>query len=268
MSTLRDRLARATADALPPPSSEPSTVIPYDCIRDFLEGHRVVQLSKMSTRDLHSAILYVDRNLQAPSSTKEVATDAMQPSAKRPYDCMECNAGYLFLDAHSGHYVCGSCGVVPHRGSINVEREWIDDVPDDQLAPRHKRTKYIPGVPKWMVDKLSSNPRLAYERSTHSEMETMNGYVNLSPDMLDAAHRNFLRWTDNGYNRDVKMAACMFHTILRSQFLSDAEVRGMVRQRRSIPQVEDPTPKPAFPCRCGVLHHSKKAARFHSCRKG
>jgi len=228
----------------------------------------MVQLFRMSTRDLHSALLYVDRNLKVLSVEEGGEETPTQPLIKRAYDCTECNYGYLMLDAHNGHYVCGNCGVVPHHRTINVDREWIDDVKGEQLAPRHKRTKYIPGVPKWMVDKLSSNPRMAYERSTLSEMENMNGYMSLSPDMLHKAHRNFLRWKENGYNRDVKMAACMFHTILRSQFLSDAEVRGMVRQRRSIPQVEDPTPKPTFPCRCGLMHYSKKAARFHSCRNG
>lgn len=247
-----------------PQPSKQLAVIPYDCIRDLLEEHCMVQLFGISTRDLHSALLYVDRNFNAPSEEEA----SIQALPKRPYDCTECNAGYFFLDAHNGCYVCGNCGVIPHRSSINVEREWIDDVPEEQLAPRHKRTKYIPGVPKWMVDKLSTNSRMAYERSTLSEMENMNGYMNLSPDMLRAAHRNFLRWTENGYNRDVKMAACMFHTILQSQFLSGAEVREMLRQRRSIPQVEDPTPRPTFPCRCGVLHYSKKAARYHSCRHG
>jgi hypothetical protein len=265
MSTLRDRLTRAALDAVSSQPSQQSTVIPYDCIRDFLEDHRMVKLFRMSTRDLHSALLYVDRNLKQQPAEDETPT---RTPGKRPYDCTECNAGFLLLDAHNGYYVCGNCGVIPHHGSINIEREWIDDVTDDQLAPRRKRTKYIPGVPKWMVDKMSSNPRMAYERCTHSEMETMNGYLNLSSDMLHAAHRNFLRWTENGYNRDVKMAACMFHAILRNQFLSDAEVRGMVRQRKSIPQVEDPTPNPTFPCRCGMLHYSKKSARFHSCRHG
>jgi hypothetical protein len=263
MSTLRDRLARASvgdAAAAPQPSR---TVIPYDCIRDFLEEHRMVQLFGMSTRDLHSALLYVDRNFKAP---EEEAAAATSPPPRRPYDCTECNAGYFLVDEHNGHYVCEGCGAVPHYGSINVEREWVDDVTEKQLAPRHTRTRYIPGVSKWMIDKLSSNPRMAYERSTLSEMENMNGYMHLSPDRLHAAHRNFLRWTENGYSRDVKMAACMFHTILHSQFLTDAEVRGMVRKRKSIPQVEDPTPEPTFPCRCGVMHHSKKAARFHSCR--
>lgn len=266
MSTLRDRLARASTGAESSPPPQQSTVIPYDCIRDFLEEHRMVQLFRLSTRDLHSAILYVDRNLK-PQPAAEVETPTQTP-AKRPYDCTECNAGHFLLDAHNGYYVCSNCGVIPHHGSINVEREWIDEVTEAQLAPRHKRTKYIPGVPRWMVDKMSSNPRMAYERSTLSEMENMNGYMNLSPDVLHATHRNFLRWTENGYNRDVKMAACMFHAILQPQFLSDAEVRGMVRQRKSIPQVEDPTPDPTFPCRCGMLHYSKKAARFHSCRNG
>lgn len=266
MSTLRDRLKRASTDTVPPTQPlQQSTVIPYDCIRDFLEEHPVVQLFGMSTRDVHSALLYVDRNLKPQVAEDETPTPA---PVKRPYDCTECNAGFLVLDAHNGYHVCSNCGVIPHRGSINVEREWIDDVREDQLAPRHKRTKYIPGVPKWMVDKMASNPRMAYERSTLSEMENMNGYMNLSPDVVHAAHQNFLRWTENGYNRDVKMAACMFHVILQGQFLSDVEVRGMVRQRKSIPQVVDPAPDPTFPCRCGVLHYSRKAARFHSCRNG
>ena len=267
MSTLRERLKRVAEDAVTPHPSQQSTLIPYDCIRDFLEEHRVVQLFAMSTRDLHSALLYVDSHYKALSEETEDETTT-QAFPKRAYDCTECSAGYLFVDAHNGCYVCGNCGVIPHRSSINVEREWVDDVPDRHLAPRHKRTRYIPGVPKWMVDKLSSDPRMAYEHSTFSEMENMNGYMNLSSDMLHTAHRNFLRWTENGYNRDVKMAACMFHTILQSQFLSDTQVRGMVRQRRSIPQVEDPTPKPTFPCRCGTLQYSRKAARYHACRHG
>jgi hypothetical protein len=147
-----------------------------------------------------------------------------------------------------------------------VDREWIDDVRDYHSVPYHKRVKYIPGVPKWVVDKMAYNPRCAYERETMSEMENMNGYMNLSPHLLRYAHHNFLRWTDNGYSREVKMTACMFHITLRSQFLSESDVRGMVRQRRRIPQVEDPTPQAMFPCQCGIRHHSKKEARFHSCR--
>ena len=239
-------------------------MIPYDCIRDFLEEHRMIKQFQIPTRDVHSALLYVERNLKSPDAEEPISSPTL--NKKRSYDCTECHAGFFLLDARNGCYVCSNCGVVPHNGSVNVEREWFDGVTEDQLAPRHKRTKYIPGVSKWMVDKLSSNPRMAYERSTRSEMEHMNGYMNLPSDTLHAAHRNFMRWTENGYIRDVKLAACMFHAILCSQFLSDVEVRRMVRQRKSIPQVEDPAPKPTFPCRCGTLHHSKKEARFHSCR--
>lgn len=255
-SSLRDRLQRATAPASP---SAPASVIPFDCIRDYLEEHRMVELFRLSVRDVHSALLYVERHF-APEAEEEV------PVATRPPDCAECGKGYLRLDAHHGHYVCDTCGLVPHHGSLNVEREWIDHVRDEDLAPRHKRTRYVPGVSRWMVDRLSANPRRAYEREAFAEMENMNAYLHLSPDVLHTAYRNFLRWTENGYNRDVKMAACMFHTILRAQFLNDTDVRDMMRRRQSVPRVTDPTPAPTFPCRCGKLHYTKKAARFHSCR--
>mgnify|MGYP006079745313 CR=1 FL=1 len=264
MSALRNRLDRATTKVVSDCSLPQSSVIPYDCIREYLSSHRMVQLFMISTRDLHSALLYVERNFKQEQTPRDDTYDAV--STARSYDCTECNAGNLCLDTHNGHYVCDNCGIVPHHGTLNVEREWIDGVTDEQLAPRHKRMRYIPGVPKWMTDKLSSNPRRAYECSTMGEMENMNGYMNLTPEMLYDAHCNFLLWTENGYNRDVKMAACMFQKILHSQFLSDADVRCMMRNRMSIPQVADPTPNPSFPCRCGVLHHSKKAARFHSCR--
>ena len=262
--SLSDRLKRATSSASITSVSSDATVIPYDCIRDYLEDHEMLRLFRISSRELHSALLYVERHLVSNETKDE--TPPPSSCADRPYDCTECEKGYLYLDAHRGHRVCGSCGFVPNRAPENVEREWIHAVRDEDLPPRHKRAKFVPGVPKWMVDRLSANPRGAYERETMEEMENMNGYMNLSVDMIRAAHRTFLSWTDNGYSRDVKMAACMFHSILHSQFLSGSEVRGMVKQRRRIPQVTDPTPQPTFPCECGVLHYSKKEARYHSCR--
>ena len=270
MTDLRSRLARATTtdsttnDADTNDANE-SMVVPYDCIRDYLEGQRVVQLSKVCSRDLHSAILYVERKLRHPAV---VETEDPPPPTLVPPECVECNKGYYLVDAVNGNHVCSHCGVVPNRASLNITREWIDGVRDEDLAPRSKRSRHVPGVPEWMVKKNSANPRAAYEQRALEDLENMNGYMHVNPDVVRLAHQNFLRWTENGYSREVKMLACLFHPILRSQFLTETDVRSMVRVRSSIPQVEDPIPKPTFPCRCGMLHHTKKGARYHSCRHG
>ena len=270
MSGLRDRLKRATERATECAFTEgDAVVVPYDCIRDYLEDHSLVQLMGLSTRDLHSALLHVER-INGGNHDATGAPESDSAPSKRPYDCPECSAGYLLLHAHEGHYACENCGVIPHRGTINVEREWIDGVcASDLSVQRRRRVRGVPGVPRWMVDRCSSgtdSSRGAYERASLADMENLNGYMNLSPDLLHAAHRSFLRWMENGYTRELKMVACMFHVVLRPQFLPDAQVRDMVRKRRRVPQVEDPTPKPEFACRCGEMHHTKKEARFHACR--
>lgn len=278
MTDLRSRLARATAtndthvdtstSSVTLPSN--STVVPYDCIRDYLENQRLVVLSNVCSRDLHSAILYVERKLRHPvrETEEEEEEETTGPAMRRPYDCTDCCRGYYLLDAVNGNNVCSHCGFVSNRASLNVTREWIDGVRNDELAPPSKRTKHVPGVPIWMVKKNSANPRAAYEQRTREDLEHLNGYLNVNPNVLHMAHQNFLRWTDNGYSREVKMLACLYHPILRSQFLTETAVRDMVRVRANIPQVQDPTPQPTFLCRCGMRHHTKKAARYHSCRHG
>lgn len=267
MSDLRSRLSRATSTETAPneqasaDSQNTCMVIPYDCIRDYLEEQRVVQLSKVCSRDLHSAIVYVERRLR-----RGVTEPTPDVEVRRQYQCFECNKGYYVLDAVNGHYVCEQCGVIPNRSSVNVTREWIDGVND--IAPPSKRAKHVSGVPDWMVKKNSANPRRVYEQRALEYLQQLNGYMNVNSDVLNLAHQNFLRWTENGYSREVKMLACLFHPILRSQFITETNVRSMVRARASIPQVDDPVPKPTFPCRCGMLHHTKKGARYHSCRHG
>ena len=243
-------------------------VVPYDCIRDYLENQRLVILSHVCSRDLHSAILYVERKLRPPTRHTEEEEETAVPVVRRPYDCTECRKGYYLVDTANGNYVCSYCGVVPNQASLNITREWIDGVKDEDLPPPGKRAKRVPGVPDWMVKKNSANPRAAYEQRTREDLENLNGYLHVNPDVLHLAHQNFLRWTENGYSREVKMLACLYHPILRSQFLTETKVRGMVRVRANIPQVQDPTPQPTFPCRCGMMHHTKKAARYHSCRHG
>lgn len=279
MSNLQARLERATAVQVPVKDDAPSCV-PYDCIRDYLETHQLVSFFGISSRDLHAALLHVERYTKRDLEEQDTPTPS---PVKRPFDCTECKSGYIALDAREGIHVCCNCGVVPHHGTVNVEREWFNEVNDCDLAPQHLRTRYIPGVPKWMVDKHVSDPRSAYERAVKEDMENMNGYMNLTPDSVALAHRTFLRWTENGYSRDVKMAACMFHVTLQFQFMSNTSLRNVVNDKKMtgkqtidalckrdetvrIPQVVDPTPKPAFPCRCGVLHYTMKTARYHTCR--
>lgn len=263
MTDLRSRLERATVKGNVASPTSDSTVIPYDCIRDYLEDQDLVIISRVCSRDLHSAILYIERKLCHPVQDTE---ETVHPTVRRPYDCTECAMGYYLIDSVNGHYVCSNCGVVPNQASLNITREWIDRVRDEDLAPPSKRTKHVPGVPDWMVNKNSANPHAGYGIRAREALEHLNGYLNVNPDMLQLAHQNFLRWTENGYSREVKMLACLYHPILRSQFLTETTVRDMVRFRASIPQVQDPIPQPTFPCRCGMLHHTKKDARYHSCR--
>lgn len=254
MTTLNARFQRAIEDN---PTPRPTfDIIPYDCIRDYLQSHSLVNAFNIGTRDLHSAIIYVERHLQPLPEHHNTPSSAPVPT------CSECHIGYMEIDAHNGSLVCSNCGLVPTRGSINIEREWVSEAPQ----PRGKRPRGIPGVPKWMSDQLMHDSRDAYNKETMDYLEHLNAYVGFTPDMLDRVHKTFLSWTDNGYCRNVKMAACMMHSVLKDQFLNEHVVREKVRKRSHIPAVHDPCPQPTFACPiCGSLHYSKKEARFH-CR--
>jgi len=255
MSSLNERFQRVVENTTPSPRAT-FDIIPYDCVREYLQSHSLVKTFNISIRDLHSAIIYVERHLQTSCSSSN-----NKPSGAVP-TCSECSSGHMEIDHHNGCMVCSNCGLVSTRGSINIEREWDSAVP----IPRGKRPRGIPGVPKWMYNQLMHDPRRAYMSETMDYLQHLNAYMGFTQDMLECVHTTFLSWTDNGYCRNVKMAACMMHVVLKTQFLDENHVREKVRKRSHLPSVQDPCPQPTFACpKCGSMHHSKKEARFH-CR--
>jgi hypothetical protein len=257
MSALQRRLVVAQQQSVRPDTD--AVALPFDCICAYLDAHPLV--AALSTaKEVHSALVRLERERRRAADD---APDTPAP-ATRPYDCVECDAGYVFLDAQGGVHVCEACGAVQTHSCINVTPEWMAPVTDADLAPRHRRRHYVPGVPQWMMRRHDGG--FASKRESMDLMHTLNAHVQLCDDDLERVHQRFRKWNDNGYTRETKMVACMIHPLLRDQFIDERELRTCLRTHRGLPEVVDPTPRPTFPCVvCKTLQHTAQSARFH-CR--
>ena len=106
-------------------------MVPYDCIREYLETHPMIQSLGVSARDVHSALTVLADTF--------VVTEPEPPPSARPEKrvrCTDCSSVNVILDEHEGVNVCDDCGVVQTRRSINVVHEYVAPVAEAQLAPR------------------------------------------------------------------------------------------------------------------------------------
>lgn len=247
MASLAQRLGAATRSVQGAPAA---SVLPYECVRDYLEAHPLVAHRPVDARAVHAALVALDARAQAP---------VQGPAPRRAADCVECGAGYVVLDAAGGQHVCSACGLVQTRRTGNVAPEYVAPAP---FVPRKRaRDDGADALPGYLFLRARDPEYVALD-----ELTELNAWVHLPDDDVRACARTFTAWEGSGHTRLAKMVACLLHPLLRAQFPSESDVRARVRQRASLPCVADPTPSPTFPCaRCGALHYSKKEARFH-CR--
>ena len=233
-------------------------ILPYDCVREYLEAHPLVHALAVSPREVHAALVHLEERCTERSEEEEIL-----PRGERPPSggCAECG-GYLLLDEHEGQHVCALCGVVPTRGTINVTPEYRAPAPE----PTRKRPRTVPGVPWWMLAGMRADAATTALRRAREDLEQYNLYAGHAPADLEDCARVFVTWSGAAHRRDARLVACLLHPLVRAQFLRAADVRASLRQGRALATIVDPTPAPRFPCgTCGTALHSMRDARFH-CR--
>ena len=302
MGRLADRCRRASTEAAPVTTG--GRMLPFSCCRDFLTSHLLVTTFRLSATEVHDAIVQLDIFLHTrdtPSLPTSLGEDE-DFSQNNPDDiwgvfeqangrvgcaqqlCIECSSTSLFLDHVNAYMVCGECGMVQTRGTINVIPEFVKAVDD---LPR-KRRRGIQGVPNWMVQQLACAGDDDRPATYMDDLEHMNASVNLVTDDLHMCERWLQRWSSSYLSRDLRVAAALLYPALRGRFLKEDEVRRCVRtvvqhagteerDGRIVPSWRmtggtlsmcptDMAPQPTHPCPdCGVLQHCRKSARYH-CR--
>ena len=256
---LAARLKRSTAlQAAPSAATTTATgvIIPIEGIRAYLETHPLIHMTDVTVPELQAAFEYLEADADDATGAPP------SPQRRRPYDCTECGAGYVELDARNGQRVCTECGLVQGHYSITTEVPWVPA--DSATGPGYSRVRGV----EWSV-------RRAHRAAGHTdarlwdELQHMNHYTNHSDDTLQRMFRRLKAWkAERRQTPDaVRIVALLLHPLMRSQFMKEADFRNRVQARLGPGVVSDPTPPAQFRCdACGASLHRRKDARYH-CRK-
>lgn len=311
MGRIGDRCRTAVATPAPDVTRvSRGRILPFSCCREFLETHPIVSVMRISAPDIHKAILHLDAHvtrttLAATETTRHPQPDAgsvaddddddavwdifdrTDSRAKTSSRCFECHTGYIFTDEHNGYDVCGSCGLVQTRRTVNISPEYVKGVTD----PPRNRAHGIRGVPKWLVKRVECAGDDRRVEFYMDDLEHMNQYTHLGTDEMKQCERWLQEWAGGHFGREVRLAAAVLYPTLMGVFMTQEDARRRVRTVVQRIQTEDcagqtrPTwsmggmhmdvcprdvvPEPTFACAdCGARQHSRKAARYHCSHAG
>lgn len=250
MASLRSRLLRSS-EAVQPAQE---LLFPLASVRGFLESHPVLLGLDLSVGEVHTAILEVHKRCQGRSDG-----DASQP-VNVPC-CVECGSRQIVVDAREGNHVCEQCGLVQHRGSINVTMEYT--LPADVSKGSRRKQTLLRNVPSWRIHQSLTNDRRDQRSKSWSELEHYNAHVHLAEDDLVRMDRLLCGWSGGGHTRNARVAAVLLYLPLLASLPSEETVRAQVRMGSSLPMVETVEPTALYECAtCGKACHTKKDARF------
>ena len=251
--SLKERLLKsASASATSSAPSSGGVLFPLASVKDFLKQHAIVRALQVCEKEVHSAVLEAHKRFLTRESDTHVS---YPPSVSR---CPECMVGFIVIDTREAIRVCDSCGIVQHRGTLNIAPEFT--IPPDV---KHSSTVQIKGVPSWMLQ-ASLTDDSAYRNSKHwSELQHFNTYANLSMDDLTLMDSILKEWSGGGFSSHVRIAAALLYLPLKEKFPSEDAIRKHVQRGEGIPVVKDIVPKAEFSCiTCGKECYTKKDARF------
>lgn len=233
-------------------------ILPYDCCSEYLESHPMIQAYRLSSRDIHSALVHIDKLV-----TKSITTTPDDSVSSYVERCIECS-GIMELSARDGHMVCSECGLIPHNHSINVVREYDAPVKNDDPV-KQRGPRGVRGVPTWMVQKNACS-----SDHVHSYMDDLahyNHYTGLSTDTLTDCNTLLTRWTGGHFSREQRIVTALIYHVIQSQILEETDVRSCIRRGGSLRSIVDQRPPATFPCsKCGTMEYSRRAAAYH-CKK-
>ena len=87
-----------------------SLFLPYSCVKDFIETHPVVTMSKVSPSKVHAAMLQVLEIEATEQAQQQKSCERKGVDAKEEYRCKSCNNRDYEINAREADIVCRSCG--------------------------------------------------------------------------------------------------------------------------------------------------------------
>lgn len=212
-------------------------LLPFDCVRDFLEDHPAVVLSASNPKSVHA--LMVSMISTEPTSAVE------EPPHRNTFQCAHCKGTKYEIDEREGHIVCPHCGV--------CER-WINPDNAAYFAERGHQTH---------IEDVESDNRLRNELQHWSDMPGTR--LKRSEDELDLALAR-AELLARAPVTERCIAALLLPDILAQIDLSDVAQR--VEKGLPLPSVVPRVATTRFACiRCGVGTHTLREARHHGCAK-
>jgi predicted RNA-binding Zn-ribbon protein involved in translation (DUF1610 family) len=258
---LLSRLHAATSSVERNDADKP--LLPYDTVRDLLEGHPLVDATRVDPHDVHACLVDLHAWLATP---REQEPQPPAADESPPPKCEACKCDGV-LDEREGQYACEGCGAVL-RGNVNVTREWIAPAQDEWRTARHPPVRGV----SWHVLQASLAHVVADERQRPSELwddlEHWNTYAHVGADDLrrwDRVLRDFAhpRLSDASHRHSalVCVVACLLYDRVRF-----SDVRARLRRGQPLERGDVAVPEPRFPCAtCGTKVFRMRDARFH-CR--
>lgn len=249
-ASLKSRLLRSSEAVRP----VQELLFPLASVRGFLESHPVLNGLELTVAEVHTAILEVHKRCQGTS-------DEGASSQTTIVSCFECGSRQIVVDVREGNHVCDHCGLVQHRGSINVTMEYT--LPADVSKGSRRKQTILRNVPSWRIHKSLTNDRRERRSKSWNELEHYNAHVHLPEDDLVRMDRLLCGWIGGGHSSNARIAAVLLYLPLLASLPSEETVRSQVRTGSALPMVETVEPTAQYECAtCGKACHTKKDARF------
>ena len=238
-------------------------LLPFDCTRDFLSGHKLVSLSQASPERVHECFKQL---LEAHDARMSSASDSGAPTRRKgQIKCPVCPIDaqyYMQIDSQRGDAVCSRCGactrvVVPENCETYEER------------PACIKTQAPNNIAEWAW-KASRHDDDTARRFVEREMEHWNDYHSVGTHWgIDR-----LAWLKS-LTKNVANASCTEKAIAALLFPYIAEtydakrVEQDVRSGRPLTKVVLPQAPVKYACqRCGAAVDSLYAQKRHPCGWG
>ena len=240
-------------------------LLPYDCVRDFLEEHPLIDISDATPRGVYEAIVAIlERTREATARDDRIDERRAAPNEVRIEPCALCK-GYKRYDSHTGDLICSSCGACSRF--TRAEDARLYDKPDEKSGGRPTRDDNIAQWAKKSVEFAEGEyRRILIEK----DMDSWNDYRPGGPcHGADAMTRlkRLVHVPERVGPTDRVMAALLLPAVERA--FDFEQIADAVRQGKRLPTLAYDPPQPQFACqRCGAAVFNRYEERRHPCGWG
>lgn len=253
MGALAERIARSrSATKATASSSKTATAfLPLCTIDDAVQSHPLFHAARLDVHMLHRFMVELETfdalggGASPPDVPKTLAAARIDRNS-----CTQCSAP-VELDAREGCVVCTSCGVVQKEIVFGASFESEPDV----------HCKAGPTTGKSFAAKLVEDAR---PFNYLEELRHWNHYTKLPIGEVERQGRLLSAMFPREHAQLVTVVcAALFCGMMRGKRVAEETSRETIADGKAPQRVSLETRKRQFPCSCGALEFTKKAARFH-----